>query len=171
MERIERRLRSDRWGYCLRFRFSAQSSLYDLEAARTCLAALRVLRFSGRCEYYEASVPDLDTFRVGLGLKQAEGTETPDRTWWNAFVTAVAGACAGRGTLHLDIEKCVPLRIDAIRSQLREAGNAVFQRGESIRLLDLDHQRGFACFAQEILQRTSPVDPLPGGPGADATPG
>ena len=105
MTRTEYRLRKDRHGYCIRFKLIGDPPLYGRDAAQVCVAALQKAKFTGRCEYYEADDLRNGDFLVGLGLKQPDGSETPEWEWWQRFIGLVVVECdrlVPNGTLDPD---------------------------------------------------------------------
>jgi hypothetical protein len=150
MERLRFRLRSDRSGYCFRFKIAENLGVFGGHAARAIMVALRMKKFSGRCEYYEADDHQTGDYLVGLGLKQSEGRETPEYDWWKSFAATVVEECQKTKGITVNTNCSGIEGIRGFRSQLLESGDAEFLNGLPLRLIDYDEDQDLSWFAREV---------------------
>lgn len=121
-------IQQDRLGYTLRFQFRVSVSSYRRMAAHAVLTALESLRFSGRCEYYEAM--KRGDWLVSTVLTPDDGREGLEPGWWCAYRDAAGEACPPSLTVNTSLSEMSSLR--SIRYQL--GGVATFRVGVPVAL-------------------------------------
>jgi hypothetical protein len=124
---LNKPLRKDALAYVLCF--EPKRSLYGPPAAQACIAGLKEMNFTGRCEFYVRDVPHPHMYLVGLGLKNAAGSPQPSYEWWKCFVQAVAKATEPTAEVVVDKSNSEMGDLDGVRATFISRGTVEFLQG------------------------------------------
>ncbi|TRO69449.1 hypothetical protein [Streptomyces sp. IB201691-2A2] len=145
-------LTDDQLGHAFSFTYST-ASMYGTEVAYSVLAALRSIRFTGRCEYY-AGEPIPGIYVVGLALKSQSPKGGLKGEWWQKLSDLIEKKLQENDSgCSLDRIGSELAEVRAFRQTLLGRGVAEFEDGEVRQLLNPGQvDSWFSAAVEEKLQ-------------------
>ena len=148
----------DQLGFSYNFAISPDVRIYGNCAAIIVLEALRKMKFSGRCEYYDADGFALglgDSYIVGLGLKSKDN-KMPETDWWdelNKYIEEIVP----KKSCGLSLNLCEWARLRAMRQDLLAGGVVNFDKGKPSLVIEPGNSNNDSWFIGTIMRENPDI--------------